>query len=271
VIKVHGSDILRLSLYPRRGRGTVEALHGAAAIVVVSQDLKERVVELGVNPQRIQVIYDGVDSARFHPGPQAEARARLAGELQAQGPVVLYVGNLVPVKGLEVLIEALARLTSLGVDYQGFLIGQGPLRSRLEHQIARRGLGGRVHLLGSRPHDRLPDWYRAADLLVLPSYSEGVPTVLLEAAACGTPFVATRVGGIPEIAHLGTSRLIRAGDAEALAQAIRISLAERPQPGPRDRATVRTYADAVSELVEVFEQVRTTRVPASLVPAAHSS
>jgi glycosyltransferase involved in cell wall biosynthesis len=255
VIQVHGSDILGLSRYPRRSRGTVEALRQADAIVAVSRDLMERVVALGADARRVRVIYDGVDTELFHPGPRDEARVRLARELELRGPVVLFIGNLVPVKGLEVLIDAFVRLAGQGVAFTGLLIGQGPLRSRLESQVTRRGLRDRVRLLGPRPHEQLPDWYRAADLFVLPSHSEGVPIVLLEAAACGTPYVASRVGGIPEIAHLGPSRLVPSGDAEALAEAIQFALANPPAPSPDVRDAVRGHGEAVSHLIDLFEQV----------------
>src|SRR5262249_51981196 len=85
---------------------------------------------------------------------------------------------------------------------------------------------------GVVPHDRLPDWYRAADLTVLPSHSEGVPNVLREALACGTPFVASRVGGIPELAGEPWGRLVRPGDAADLVDGLARSLAELPFPGP---------------------------------------
>jgi glycosyltransferase involved in cell wall biosynthesis len=271
IIKVHGSDILRLSLHPRRSRGTVEALQQADGIVAVSHDLKERVVGLGADPARVRVIYDGIDAGLFHPGPREAARARLAGEVEMRGRVVLYIGNILPVKGLEVLIDAFARLAGQGADFTGLLIGQGPLRPRLEDRIARLGLRDRVKLLGPRPHDRLPDWYRAADLFVLPSHSEGVPIVLLEAAACGTPFVASRVGGISEIAHLGASRLVPAGDAGALAEAIRAGLGGDLEPPPGYRDAVRGHDEAVSELVDCFERVLAVRRPAPCVSLSPSS
>jgi glycosyltransferase involved in cell wall biosynthesis len=93
------------------------------------------------------------------------------------------------------------------------------MRRVLERQIRERGLSERVKLLGARPLAELPAWYRAASVLVLPSYSEGVPNVLLEAMACGTPVVATRVGGVAEIVG-GGNGLVAAGDSEALAGAI---------------------------------------------------
>jgi glycosyltransferase involved in cell wall biosynthesis len=100
----------------------------------------------------------------------------------------------------------------------------------------------------------LPDWYRAADLFVLPSRSEGVPCVLLEAMACGTPFVATHVGGIPEVAHLGTGRLVPAEDPDALAQAIHVQLEQRSRPGDDQAGPVRTHAAAAADLAATFEQ-----------------
>jgi glycosyltransferase involved in cell wall biosynthesis len=119
-------------------------------------------------------------------------------------------------------------------------------------------LGDRVRFVGPVLNELLPDWYRAADVVVLPSRSEGVPNVLLEAAACGTPFVASRVGGIPEIAHLGPSRLVPPGDVESLATALKASLA-LPRPTPSGTPP-RTRADAAHDLIEVLGRVcRTTQ------------
>src|SRR5262249_60620041 len=165
-----------------------------------------------------KVIHNGVDSVLFHPGSREQARQDLG--LHQSAPIVLFIGNLVPVKALEVLIAAASRLVQTGLRFQCLLIGQGPLREQLERQVSQLGLAETVRFLGSKPHADLPPWYRAADLVVLPSRSEGVPNVLLEAAACGTPFVASRVGGIPEIAHLGLSQLVPSGDVDALAGAI---------------------------------------------------
>jgi glycosyltransferase involved in cell wall biosynthesis len=253
VVKVHGSDVLLLSESPGRKKGTVSALRRADAVITVSQDLAGRVVDLGVDPARVEVIYCGVDPTLFHPGSQREARARLG--LPAQEPVLLFIGNLVPVKALDVLLDAWAHLDRGGVRFHGYCIGRGPLHAHLDGRIRDLGLGERVHLLGARPHDQLPDWYRAASAFVLPSYSEGVPNVLLEAAACGTPFVATRVGGIPEVAHLGPSRLVPPGDAAALADAIRAVLQEPPRLAPSGPPRTRNHAQAVAELVGVFKRV----------------
>src|SRR5262249_52942926 len=151
--------------------------------------------------------------------PAREARTRLG--LDPDTPIVLSIGNLVEVKGQDLLIDACARLAREGVRFCGYLIGQGPLRHELERQVVRCGLADRFRLLSPTPNDQLPDWYRSATVFGLPSHSEGVPTVLLEAAGCGTPFVASRVGGIPEISTVVPSRLVPPGDVGALAEALR--------------------------------------------------
>jgi glycosyltransferase involved in cell wall biosynthesis len=225
VIKVHGSDILVLSSYRGRRHRTIEALQRADGIVAVSQDLAQRMVEMGARVENIHVVYAGIDREVFRPGSSAAARGRLG--LEPDIPIILFVGNLLPVKGLDVLVEASFLLKKDGVKFSCLLIGQGPMRDRLERQIASLQLQEQVHMLGVKPNEELPEWYRAATLFVLPSRSEGLPTVLREAAACGTPFVASSVGGIPEIAHLVPSRLVQPEDARGLAHAIR-EMIERP-------------------------------------------
>ncbi|HVK14185.1 MAG TPA: glycosyltransferase [Gemmataceae bacterium] len=250
VLQVHGSDVLLLDQFPARRRRTAEALRAADGIVAVSQDLAGHVQAFGVDPARILVNYDGVDPALFHPSSRVEARARIG--LGDGEPVVLFVGNLLPVKAVDVLIRACDRLARTGFPVRLIAIGQGPLRPALEGQAAERGLAGRVTFTGPKPLTELPDWYRAADVFCLPSHSEGVPNVLLEASACGTPWVASRVGGIPEIAHLGRSRLVPPNSPDELAAAIRGILTNPPvesAPGPRDRRA------AVDDLQRFLESV----------------
>ena len=256
VVKVHGSDILLLGRHPSRAGPTADALRRADAVIAVSADLSGRIIGLGADPARVRIIYDGVDRGRFSPGSKRDARARLG--LDADTPIVLSVGNLVTVKGQDVLIDACARLAREGVRFDCCLIGRGPLRPALERQAARLGLGDRFRMLGALPQDDLPDWYRAADVFALPSHSEGVPNVLLEASACGTPFVASRVGGIPEIDRVGSCHLVPPGDASTLADALarflddRISTARVPE-------AVRDVSETVEEMEQLFEEVLEAR------------
>lgn len=231
-VKVHGSDLLTLHDHPSgaaRSRRTAETLAGADAVIAVSQHLRQRALSMGADPHRTHIVHNGIDTATFSPGPRDAARFRLG--VSSPEPLILFVGNLVPVKGLDVLLDALASLTRSGVAYQCACIGEGPLKAHLTARVRSLELSSRVHLLGGRSHDELPDWYRAASLVVLPSRSEGIPNVLLEAAACSTPIVASQVGGIPEI--VPAESMVPAGDPAALADRIARFLdpSGRPAPG----------------------------------------
>lgn len=263
VLQVHGSDVLLLDEVPAKRRRTAEGLRAADGVVAVSRDLAGRLAAFGVEAGRVLVNHDGVDPALFHPGPRAEARARVG--LPAGEPVVLFVGNLVAVKAVDVLIRACADLGGGGGPAPRLVVvGQGPLRPALEAVARDCGIAGRVTFTGPKFLTDLPDWYRAADVFCLPSHSEGVPNVLLEASACGTPWVASRVGGIPEIAGLGNSRLVPPNSPAALAAALRAALASPPAgrpPGPRDRRA------AVDDLQRFLARILSeTRVPPE-VPA----
>lgn len=248
VIKVHGSDVLLAR--GARQRRVGEALRRADGVIAVSRDLARHVIGMGVDAGKVRVVYNGVDTDRFCPGDRAAARERLG--LASETPLLLFVGNLVPVKGLDVLIAALGRLAREGLGFRCCLIGQGPLRGALERQAIKEGIGEWVRFVGPVAHDQLPDWFRAADLFVLPSRSEGVPNVLLEASACGTPYVASRVGGIPEIAELGNGWLVQAGDVGELTRA----MGERLRFGPNNRDSVprgrRSFADGAREIAQLL-------------------
>jgi glycosyltransferase involved in cell wall biosynthesis len=258
VIQVHGSDIKLVEQHPSRRRGTREAVIGADGVMAVSEDLAGSLVQLGVPRSRIRVVYDGIDLAHFQPGSKREARAFL-GEAEVGDPLVLFIGNLLPVKGVDVLLAAASRLENTGMPIRLVLIGEGPLRGQLEQRVKDLGLGGRVRFLGSIDQFRLPKWYQAADLFVLPSHSEGVPNVLLEASACNTPWVASRVGGIPEIVDRGRASLVTPNRPDELAEEMRsrldvvrkerLSLLPPPCPVPP-----KTREQAVGEVMEFLSQ-----------------
>ncbi|MBX9627260.1 MAG: glycosyltransferase [Gemmataceae bacterium] len=251
VVKVHGSDLRALEEFPGRRANTAAALREADAVVVVSRDLAGRAAALGADPARVRVVQNGIDRKTFCPGDRAAARAAV-GVADDGTRHLLFVGNLLPIKGVDILVEACGQLPTAAGRWVLHLIGSGPLRGELEARAAALGVADRVRFHGPRPHAELPDWFRAADLFVLASRSEGVPNVLLEAAGCGTPFVATAVGGVPEVAHLGAGVLIPPDDPNRLAAGI-VEVLDRPPPapaeGPRDRR--RTAADLEAVLASV--------------------
>ena len=255
VVMVGGSDVLVLAQEPSRRRCILDVLHGADAVVAVSQDLRAKLVGYGIPPEKVHVVSRGVDGDRFSPGDRAEARCRLG--IPAEGRVLLWVGRMVPVKGLDVLLEACSDLVDRRVDFHLYLVGGGTSRNSLEAEARSRGLSERISFVGPQLNERLPDWYRAADLTVLPSRSEGSPNMLRESLACGTPFVASRVGGIPEIAEEGSSRLVAPGDPTALAEAIAHALAEwGPSSRPRSRST--GWAESAETLLRILRPLAST-------------
>jgi teichuronic acid biosynthesis glycosyltransferase TuaC len=245
---VGGSDVLVLARRTgRRRRSVVRALRANQAIITVGRQLGDAVKALGIPAQRIHVVYQGVDVALFAPGSAAAARRTLG--IPETGKVLVSVASQLPVKGIDVLLEAMARLTPRRSDVMLYLVGEGSSRGDFERLAARLGLERVVRFVGSVEQAKLPDWYRAADLTVLASRSEGVPNALRESLACGTPFVATRVGGVEEIAGT-TNRLVPAEDPGALADAIAGSLAE-PRPPFRPNEFL-TWQQSSQQILDVL-------------------
>lgn len=236
VITARGSDlnVFGREVPPRammRWAGKV-----ANASVGVCQALVDVLKGWGLDQHRLQVIRNGVDVNRFQPMPQVQARAALG---LAGQPVLISVGHLVHVKGHDLTLEAFALLLRRWPEATLCLVGDGPLRPALQARAAILGIAEHVRFVGAVPNDQLATWYSAADVMVLASRSEGWANVLLESMACGTPVVATAVGGSAEVvADACAGRLVPPGDPAALAQGLVALLGSAP-----DRAAVRAYAE----------------------------
>ena len=224
-LMVGGSDVLLLTKEPRRRRRVEAVLRGVDAVVTIGENLRARVISMGVPAERVTSVMRPVDVARFAPGDRADARRRRG--LPLDHAVLLWVGRLVPVKGVDTLLRAVAVLREQYPALVLCIAGDGPDASSLRALSAQLGIDSLVRWLGNVDHADLPNWYRAADVTVLPSLSEGVPNVLLESIACGTPFVASNVGSISEIADDSCDRLVPPGRAEELAAALATVLAQR--------------------------------------------
>ena len=191
---------------------------------------------------KLHIVHMGVDVSRF-PALADVRRARPAGPLR-----VLFVGRLVPEKGVPVLMEAVELLTQRGVAVDVTVVGDSPLRSQLQARAAERGLGERLRFVGAVGQDDILGHYEWADVFCLPSFAEGIPVVLMEAMATQLPVVTTTIAGIPELVRDGeTGVLVPPGRADRLADALEALASD---PSLRDRLG-RAGRDAVLAEFEV--------------------
>jgi glycosyltransferase involved in cell wall biosynthesis len=222
VVSARGSDI---NLFPRFAliRPQIRStLLRAAGRIAVCNSLKAEMQEIAGQDCDVRVIGNGVDPTRFFPGDRAQARHELG--LPQRGRFIVCVAALQSVKGHERLFQALLRFGKNFADVQLHLLGDGPLRSRLEMRAQSLGLGARIHFGGACPNERLRHWYTAADVSCLASSREGWPNVVLESLACGTPVVATRVWGTPEILKSPDLGILVEQDADSIAAGLEHAL-----------------------------------------------
>jgi teichuronic acid biosynthesis glycosyltransferase TuaC len=197
VITARGTDIHLYSQLPRIRPLLREALAGASGVIAVSASLKQSIVELGIEAEKVTVIRNGVNREIFYPRERAAARRKLG--LEPDARIIVTVASLTPNKGIDRLLDAMALVARQRADAYLYIIGAGPERAALAARLAGHHLSGRAFLVGARPQAELPDWYAAADLFCLASHREGCPNVVIEAMACGVPVVATDAGGISEL------------------------------------------------------------------------
>ena len=167
------------------------------AIIRVNKKDIPLFVDAGVSPNKVFHIVNGYDPHKFKPISMNEARERLS--LEKDRKIILHISRLYEEKGQKYLIEAIKKILEYQKDVLCIIGGSGPLKDKLERQINDLNLQDHVKLIGFVPDELLSSWMNACDLFVLPSLSEGNPTVMFECLGCGKPFVGTKVGGEPEI------------------------------------------------------------------------
>lgn len=257
IVMTGGSDVLLLGRHGARRKVILNTLHAADAVVTVSLHLRDQLAADGIDPAKLHVVHRGIDRTVFHPGPRAQSRARLG--LPVDRRTIVAVGRLVPVKGWDLLLDACRVLHQRGRKFGCAIVGGGDLHSRLTGRIAELGLEQVVTLAGARPQSELADWYRSADVVALTSLSEGIPNVLLEAMSCGTPWVATDVGGVREIADAQHHTLLTGRDPIDLANA----LEQRWEAGivPPERLSFQPadWATSAARLSSIVEACRARR------------
>jgi teichuronic acid biosynthesis glycosyltransferase TuaC len=233
-IKARGADIHHWGRAPATARQVLAAAREADGLLAVSGAMADDMVALGM--PRPTVHHTGVDLDRFVPVDRAAAKAAL----RLHGPLVIAVGALIPRKGHDIAIDAVARLPGVHL----WIAGEGPERAALAARIAAAGLGDRIRLLGAVPHAELPALLAAADVSALASSSEGLANAWVESLACGTPVVVAEAGGAREVVTGAAGRIV-AREPGAFADAIGELLAS-PPPAEAVRASVARFTWAAN-------------------------
>lgn len=231
-IKARGADIHHWGHAPATAAQVRSAGRDADGLLAVSQSMADDIAAAGID-RPVRVHRTGIDRSRFGTVDRAEAKARSG----VAGPLVVSLGALIARKGHRIVLEAVAALPGVTL----WIVGGGPDQAALAGRIAELGIGDRVRLCGTLPHDSLPDLLAAADVMALASSSEGLANAWVEALASGTPIVIPDAGAAREVVTCPTAGRIVARDAAAFALGIAAVLS---QPG--DPAATRATVDAYS-------------------------
>lgn len=252
ITTARGSDLTLYGHDPHWQKIITWVLKSSEGVITVGSGLREIALELGVQAQRISVIPSvGVDQRKFQ-----EAKPAI---LPGQGVKILYVGGLVPVKGLDILLQAVALLAKEKQDFHLVLIGKGPEADNLHRMVQTLELGEAVSFLGEIPHPQIPSYFKGADIFVLPSRQEGLGIVLIEALAGGLAVAASRTGGIPDIIRdQENGLLVTPENPEELADALRTliqdeNLRQRLAKNGLKVVEYYTYEQAASDTLEFIK------------------
>lgn len=252
IVGALGSDIhVRSGINDRMTRKTIA---GVDALLTVSEAMRQTAIhEFGAPADQVHTIVNGFNTSVFHPRDQQAIRQRLGIALDEQ--VIIYVGRFVEAKGMRELIQAFQAMARTNNKVSLALIGDGVMKAELISLIEQAGLQGRVRIPGGQPPDQVAEWICAADVLTLPSWSEGYPNVVVEGLACGRPVVATDVGGTREILNERNGILIPPRQADVLQKALEQALRANWDREAIARAMQRTWDDVAKETLQVCQQV----------------
>jgi teichuronic acid biosynthesis glycosyltransferase TuaC len=259
VVTVHGLDVFSTRQVPgwfgRYCAAVSKEVYGTAArVICISEQVAQRVRE-GLGNANISVIYNGVDSSLFCPALDQAA------PVLPENPVILSVGNLIPIKGHELLLRSLAAIAPSHPRVECRIIGDGPERPRLEQLTRELHIEDRVHFLGRKPRSEVAEAMRQCTLFALPSWYEGLGCVYLEAMATERAAIACRGQGIEEIIrHRENGWLIEPKSLSDVTSALKTLLSDKPlreSLGRNARQTVLqsyTLAHQATQLLSIYRE-----------------
>jgi len=261
LIQAHGSDVHTYALRNRiLKKLTCFSIGQSRGVLAVSRELGQNLMRMcAVTGREAWFHPPFVDTELFSPRPSGSESASTS---EREGPKnLIFAGGLWENKGIIPLLESAEEFLNLRSDLNLLFLGDGPLKEHIRNWTEKQGVETRVSLAGNVPHRDMPEYLRKAHILILPSFREGTPSVLLEALACGVPPIATSVGQIPSIVrHEENGLLVNAGSAEAITKAVKRLLedphlyAKLKENGPK---SVRDYGigPATDRLLGFYRRV----------------
>lgn len=255
-IKARGADIVFWGAKDFAREQMLDAAQRASGLLAVSEDLARQMGKLGIPREKITIHYTGLDRDRFRPLDHTGLRKQLGRELgfvmPDSAPLLATVGALIERKGQDLAIGALASLQEARL----ILVGKGQDEAHLRRLAEDIGVADRVYFAGSIDHDLLPVILSAADVMVLPTRSEGLANAWVEALACGTPVVTCDVGGARELIRDKSAGRLVPRDIDPVVKAVRAILADKPSPAEVAANVERfSWANNAAELAEHFEKL----------------
>ena len=250
VSRVHGTDVNVGATNPARKTLMKFAFEYSYKVITNSSGLKTGVEKIGIEAEKVTVLSNGVDTNLFKPKDKRICREKL--NFDPAKKHVLFIGNLVDVKGVKYLVKAMVFFPE---DVVLHILGSGDLEANLKGIARQLRVSSRIYFHGRKPHNEIPNWLSATDVLCLPSINEGCPNVVLESLACGTPVAASDVGALPDlIDNNSKGRLFPVGTPELIAKKIK-ELFTQNEVGIKPEYQAISWKENARSVYELFKEI----------------